>query len=126
MKIASLFASATLRPRLSVRDWAVAALFFFVGMWLYTRHNDFPCFYHPDEPSKASQVIEDEYNFNHPLLLLQTTRLISWIRHSPQTQQPITQDGRTASALFAAGAVACLVLLASHLRGTLAGGVTGL
>ena len=122
----NFFASPPLRARLAARDWILAGLFFLTGIWLYTRHNDFPSFYHPDEPSKAGQVIKNEFNFNHPMLLLQTTRLISWIRDSPRTQQPVTRDGRTASALFAAGAVACLVLLAAHLRSTLAGAAAGL
>ena len=126
MNFSSLFSNTTLRARLAWRDWILAGVFFLTGIWLYTRHNDFPSFYHPDEPSKAGQVIDHEFNFNHPMLLLQTTRLISWVRNSPQTQQPVTEDGRTASALFAAGAVACLVLLAAHLRSTLAGAAAGL
>jgi len=126
MQLAAFFESPVLRAKLAWRDWLLAGLFFLTGLWLYTRHNDFPCFYHPDEPSKAAQIIKNEYNFNHPLLLLQTTRLISWVRQSPRTRQPVAQDGRTASALFAAGAVACFVLLAAHLRGSMAAGATGL
>jgi len=121
----SLFLSPTLRPRLAVRDWLLALIFFVGGVWLFTRDNHFPSFYHPDEPSKARQVIDGEYNFNHPMMLLQATRVIAWIRHTPETPQPITEAGRLASALFSAGAVACLVLLACHLRGLLAGALTG-
>lgn len=108
------------------RDWALAAVFFLFGLWLYTRHNDFPSFYHPDEPSKARQVIEGEFNFNHPLLLLQTSRFIAWTSHAAMTPQPITECGRLASAIFSAAIVACLMLLASHLRGTLAAAGAGL
>ncbi len=119
-------APPTLRPNLAWRDWALAAVFFFIGLWLYTRHNDFPSFYHPDEPSKARQVIEGEFNFNHPLLLLQTSRFIAWASHAAMTPQPITEGGRLASAFFSAAAIVCLMLLAAHLRGTLAAAAVGL
>ncbi len=112
--------------RLSWLDWLLAGLFLLAGLGIFTRHADFPSFYHPDEPSKARQVIEHEYNFNHPMLLLQTTRLLSAFSTKAPTQQTITQTGRVASALFAAAAVSCLVLLAAHLRGSIAAALTGL
>ena len=110
---------------LTVRSWLLAAVFFVAGVWLYNRHNDFPCFYHPDEPKKARQLITGRFNFKHPLLLLQTTRLASWVSHSPLTPQQVTEIGRMVSAIFAAGAVACFVLLAAHLYGTLAAACVG-
>jgi hypothetical protein len=110
---------------LTVHSWFLAAIFFVAGVWLYNRHNDFPCFYHPDEPGKARQLIAGRFNFNHPLLLLQTTRVASWISHSPLTPQPVTETGRMVSAIFAAGAVACFVLLAAHIYGTPAAACVG-
>jgi hypothetical protein len=91
--------------RLTVHNWFFAAIFFVAGVWLYNRHNDFPCFYHPDEPGKARQLITGRFNFNHPLLLLQTTRAASWISHPRLTPQPVTETGRMVSAIFAAGLV---------------------
>ncbi len=114
------------RIHLAVRDWAVGLVIFALSAGIFLRHNDFPSFYHPDEPSKARQVIEGEYNFNHPLLLLQATRVIALAEGVEMRQQSVTEAGRTASALFAAGAVACLTLLAAHLRGTWAAAGVGL
>jgi hypothetical protein len=110
---------------LSLHSWFLAAIFFVAGVWLYNRHNDFPCFYHPDEPGKARQVITGQFNFNHPLLLLETTRIASRVNHRPLTPQSVTETGRMVSAIFAAGAVACFVLLAAHMYGTLAAACVG-
>ncbi len=113
------------RARLAGRDLLIAAVVFLSGLLLTTRHNGFPSFYHPDEPSKARQIIEGDFNFNHPLLLLQTTRLIVAVTQTPFRQQAITEAGRFASAIYAAGAMACAVLMAAHLRGTCAGLAAG-
>ena len=110
---------------LGAPSWCLAAIFFLAGVWLYNRHNDFPCFYHPDEPSKARQLLEERFNFNHPLLLLQTTRVTSWITRPPPMPQPVVETGRMVSAMFAAGAVACLSLLAAHMYGTAAAACVG-
>ncbi len=110
---------------LTARSWLLAALLFATGAWLYNRNNEFPSFYHPDESGKARQLITGRFNFNHPLLLLQASRVIGGIRQTPQTPQPVTETGRMASAIFAAGAVACLALLAAHLYGTLAAACVG-
>lgn len=74
---------------------------------LFTRHNDFPAHYHPDEPSKAQQLLQPSTfrNFNHPLLLLETAdRLRQW-GHVPKQLQPTVVAGRRASALLAAAGV---------------------
>ena len=110
---------------LTVGSWFLAAVFFLAGVLLYNRNNDFPCFYHPDEPAKAQQLIKGRFNFHHPLLLLQATRVATWISHPRLTPQPVTETGRMVSAIFAAGAVACFVLLAAHLYGTLAAACVG-
>jgi hypothetical protein len=110
---------------LTVHSWFLAAIFFVAGVWLFNRHNDFPCFYHPDEPKKARQLITGRFNFKHPLLLLQTTRVASWISHRPLTPQSVTETGRMVSAIFTAAAVACFVLLAAHMYGTLAAACVG-
>jgi hypothetical protein len=110
---------------LSGQSWFLAAIFFLAGVWLYNRHNDFPSFYHPDEPKKARQVIVGRFDFKHPLLLLQTTRLANWIIRTPLTPQPVTEVGRMISAGFTAAAVACFVLIAAHLYGNLAATYVG-
>jgi len=53
---------------------------------VYRLHNTFPIGYHPDEISKLSQIIQDFRNFNHPLLLLESTqKLLDWTgrQHDP-------------------------------------------
>lgn len=120
------FESVAPRIRLSLLDWLLALIFLLAGVGVFTRHADFPSFYHPDEPSKARQVIEHEYNFNHPMLLLQTTRLLAGFSSKAPSQQSITETGRLASAIFSAAAIACLVLLAAHLRSSVAALLTGL
>ena len=55
----------------------LALVVLFIGaLFFYTRHNDFPIFYHPDEETKGVQVVTGERNFHHPLLLLNTADLI--------------------------------------------------
>lgn len=108
------------------RAWALAVVFAIASFAINAQGNHFPSTYHPDEPSKARQVINGEFNFHHPMLLLTTTRLIVAVTGTPMEQDPVTFAGRTASAIFTAIAVACLVLLASLLAGPLAGGISGL
>lgn len=110
---------------LALHDWVIALVFAVLALGLFTRHHDFPSFYHPDEPSKARQLIEGEYNFNHPLLLLQTTKIVLAIQQVPMTQQAVTEAGRIASAILAAVAVGCVVLIAVAVGGTWAGLVAG-
>jgi hypothetical protein len=129
-RVPRLFSRYLLRPsppvsNLPFRCWCLAGIFFFAGLGLYTRHNDFPCYYHPDEPTKARQLITERFNFNHPLLLLQATRLFRGAAGGAPTMQPVTETGRWVSAAFAAGAIACLSLLAAHLYGTMAAACTG-
>lgn len=114
------------RATLSWRHWAIAAAFFALALGVFTRHDHFPSFYHPDEPSKARQLIQGEFNFNHPLLLLQTSRVVAYVTKAGDSQQAVTEAGRFSSALFASAAIACLVLVAAHLRGSWAAVAAGL
>ena len=45
-------------------------------LWAYTRHNNFPFYYHTDEPGKVEQVISGEHNYRHPLLMINATDLV--------------------------------------------------
>jgi len=114
------------RASLAWRHWAIAAAFFALALGVFTRHDHFPSFYHPDEPSKARQLIQGEFNFNHPLLLLQTARVVAYFTKAGDSQQTVTEAGRFSSALFSAAAIACLVLVAAHLRGSWAAVAAGL
>ena len=71
------------------------------GLWLYSRHNDFPYYYHPDEPVKVKQLIQSEWNFHHPLLLLESVELARTLSGAGSDPQRIVEVGRWISALFA-------------------------
>ena len=107
--------------RLGWRDFAMAFFFAAMALLLTTQANRFPSTYHPDEPSKARQVLDGDYNFHHPMLLLSTTKLIMALTRTPAEQDAVTIAGRWASALFTSAAICCLVLLAALLGGPLAG-----
>lgn len=106
-------------------SWALAVVFALMGLWLFTRHQDFPYLYHTDEPSKTEQIIRQKYNFHHPLLLLRTTEALVHASGVPLTSQTVVEKGRLASAIFAALASGAAVLLATRLAGWGAGMLTG-
>jgi hypothetical protein len=101
--------------------WLLAAGIFALSLVLYTRHNDFPYTYHPDEHGKVTQIIAGSRNYHHPLLMLSATDVVSRVAFIPRKPQPIVETGRWVSAAFAAGAVAALALIARLLYGALAG-----
>jgi hypothetical protein len=93
---------------------------------LHTRHNDFAWYYHPDEPGKVEQVLGMRpWNFHHPMLLLSTTKLAVGMAGA-KSEQAVVEVGRTVSAIFTAGAVVALSLLAWRWRGWIAALATGL
>ncbi len=92
---------------------------------LHTRGNTFPYFYHPDEPGKVEQVMTGEWNFHHPMLLLNATRLAVAIGGVPAREQAVVEAGRWVSAGFMAVAVVALSLLAYAWRGWMPALATG-
>lgn len=92
-------------------------MLFVACLWLYTRNNTFPFFYHPDEPDKVEQVITGKWNFHHPLLMLETVKLAASALHLPPDEQQIVIVGRWVSAVFAAIGVVALALLAHQYSG---------
>ena len=40
------------------------------------RHNNFPFYYHTDEPGKVERVVSGEHNYRHPLLMINVTDLV--------------------------------------------------
>src|ERR1700723_500246 len=83
------------------------AFFIFAGafagsFFLNTRHNSFPYGFHPDEPSKADQILSGYRNFLHPQLMLEVAQhALNWSR-TPRDIQGATELGREVSAVFAA------------------------
>ncbi len=90
-----------------------------------TRHNDFPWFYHTDEPSKAEQLVSGERNFYHPALMLNSTDAVSRVLGVPRERQSMVVTGRTMSAFFAALAVTGFALVAWRIGGLEAGVLAG-
>ncbi len=88
-----------------------AAAFALLTLW-----NDFPYFYHTDEPGKVKQIAENTRNLHHPLLMLE------WVALDVRLlglagPQAIVEAGRQASAFFAAAAVALLAWSVTRRRG---------
>ncbi len=101
--------------------WPVALAAALAGALMFVLsiiHNDFPFEYHPDEPSKVAQLVSGTRNYNHPPLMLTltagTTRLLGI---SPRAEN-FARVGRTLSAVYLAGAVACLTIVAGCYGGT--------
>jgi len=108
------------------RLWLLALVFFAAAFFFYTRGNVFPPDYHPDEPSKVRQILEEDYNFRHPMLLLRGTEIARRISGAGETEWRIAVAGRSVSAMFCAGAVALLVVLAGRMQGWFAAFAVGL
>jgi hypothetical protein len=98
---------------------------FAAALALNTLHNDFPWYYHPDEPGKVEQIQEGRWNMHHPLLQLGGTRVAAhWLGASSGDE--IARIGRALAAAFTAGAIVALTLLAFRWRGWPAAVLTGL
>src|ERR1700730_13619414 len=87
-------------------------LLFAVVLWLDTRYNQFPYFYHPDEAVKVEQLRTGNWNFHHPMLMLTATKAAVALGDVPPQEQRIVAVGRWVSAGFVALAVVALSLLA--------------
>ncbi len=91
---------------------------FVLTLWLGTRHNDFPWYYHPDEPGKVEQVLGTRpLNFHHPMLLLNSTKVAVSLLGVEKNQQSVVETGRRVSSFFTAAAVVALSLLGYVWRG---------
>jgi len=98
-----------------VSAWSL--LLFGATLFLDTRYNQFPYFYHPDEGVKVEQVRTGDWNFHHPMLLLTATKAAVGLAGVAPAEQSIVEVGRWVSAGFTALAVVALSLLALAWRG---------
>ncbi len=87
-------------------------------------HHDFPCEYHPDEPSKVAQLLDGTRNYHHPPLMLTLADAAARVGGVARQPEDLARVGRTLSAAYLAGAVALLVVLAGIYGGTRASVVT--
>ena len=73
-----------------------------VSFHLFTRNNDFPLNYHPDEWTKVEQIasFRQYRNANHPLLMLESANLArQWSNVSRNDELAVAVVGRNTSAL---------------------------
>jgi len=89
----------------------VALAFFLASFVLFLQENDFPFYYHPDEPTKVAQVVEGTRNFNHPLLMVNSVAVAARLAGTDGAAQPVVEAGRWTAAFYMAGSVALVVLL---------------
>src|SRR5262245_42312633 len=88
---------------------------------LYTRGNDFPLYWHPDEYSKVLQIQNRNFNFNHPQLMLSATIGAKHLLGIGNGVVEIGRVGRAVSAAAAALAVMLLALFTYRRQGVAAG-----
>src|SRR5687767_1892359 len=101
---------------------------FAVGVALFTRRNDFPFHYHPDEPGKVGQLIKGKRNFHHPMWMMNSAdpaRRVTLWGEAKKDPQKVVMVGRWVTAAAAALAAAALALLATRIYGLLAGVAVG-
>jgi len=102
-------------PAAALLKYLLPVFFFFSGLFIFSRHNDFGFYFHPDERGKVQQVLEKTRNFHHPLLMLtvcqRTTAVVKDLKNTKLTFQEVVEIGRWVAAVFMAGAVACLTAL---------------
>ena len=70
------------------------------SLLLNLTNNHFPIYFHTDEVFKVKQIISGDYNFYHPLLMLQIIDLLTPIHQNQSTD--ILFIGRTVSAICGA------------------------
>ncbi len=94
---------------------------FFFSAHAFSQNNRFPVYYHPDEGTKADQLIGNHRNFNHPQLMLEAAIWLADARgidlEQLQSERRFRRDGmhqelvflgRDTSAYLSAGAVVLL------------------
>ncbi|MEY2479436.1 MAG: hypothetical protein QOI04_363 [Verrucomicrobiota bacterium] len=97
--------------------------------WSYTANNNFPFYYHTDEPGKVRQIIDGTRNYRHPLLLIDATDLLVRALKIDKTQQNLVHVGRCISAFAAVMSISAVVLITRRHSdwtfGLLAGAIAG-
>lgn len=106
--------------------WKAAVLLFLTCLLLTGKKLDFHGYVHDDEPNKVTQITQDKYNFNHPLLMLHSVKLYAQATGIADDYDRVIRAGRWSSVIFSALAVALLVLVSGRLHGSLVGTAAGI
>jgi len=105
---------------------SLCAALFASCLLIYTQNNAFPYYNHHDEENKVEQLLDRDFNFNHPHLLLLSTDIVRRARGQTGGYQDITLTGRWVSATFAAASVVLLTLVGWKAMGLLGAWCVGL
>ncbi len=97
----------------------------FILLFLYTMSNQFPYFYHTDEPGKVAQLVKGTRDFHHPQLMLLSTEYAGRLLGVEWTPQRLVEVGRWYSAVCSTLAVAGMVLLTARHAGWKSGFLVG-
>jgi 4-amino-4-deoxy-L-arabinose transferase-like glycosyltransferase len=87
---------------------------------LFTRGNDFPLYWHPDEESKVWQIQNLNFNFTHPQLMLCATIAAKHLLGIGNDAVEVGRLGRIVSAAAAASAIMLLALFTYRRQGVVA------
>jgi hypothetical protein len=111
------------RRLLVVAPFALALLLASASLWMFTRNNDFPLDYHPDEPGKVAQLMHPAQirNFTHPLLRLEAANVVRIGLGVHNDERAIAIAGRWTSA-----ALAAILVFALAIAGYFCAGYQGL
>jgi hypothetical protein len=100
-------------------NWTIwiAVLCFVFALFFYGRHLDFSGYAHPDEPNKINQIIRNEYNFHHPMMMIRSIHLTTnWLAKSSDFEF-VKVAGRWGGVICASISVALFVLINGRLYG---------
>ena len=106
--------------------WGVAIFFFLACLVWFGRDLNFSAYAHPDERNKITQIVQSNYNFNHPLLMLNTARVAAWALDETTDFEAVKVIGRKVSVFYASLAVAVFALAFGRLYGRWAAVATGM
>ena len=106
--------------------WGIAIFFFLPCLVWFGRDLNFSAYAHPDERNKITQIVQSNYNFNHPLLMLNTARVAAWALDKTTDFEAVKVIGRKVSVLYASLAVAIFALAFGRLYGRWAAVATGI
>ena len=105
--------------------WVTALVFFLACLFWFGRGLDFSAYAHPDERNKINQIVRSYYNFNHPLLMLNSARVAAMVAGKESDFEAVKLIGRSVSVIYASLAVGIFSLAFGRLYGRWAAVGTG-
>ncbi|MEI8292577.1 MAG: glycosyltransferase family 39 protein [bacterium] len=106
--------------------WIPALILFALGLIWFGRDLNFSAYAHPDERNKVNQIVQSYYNFNHPLLMLNSARLVAAALGKTEDFESVKIIGRFVSVFYASLSVAILALAMGRFYGLWVGIASGL